>query len=120
MAASLDDLTTKFDDMAKQLSTFSDVVKQFTGLREMMTQTLDVVNGMGRRQTSAETMLADLRDQAASTTTTIRDTATRIDNLARRVESLETPRSHLGTGCVDNTMAPQPRSPLDPHQDPVY
>ena len=101
MAASLDELFAKFDDMAKQLDAFSDMAKQFTGLREMMRQTLDSVNGMGRRQTSVETLLGDLRDQSEATTTSIRDAATRIDNLVRRVDSLEAPRAAVTTGAQD-------------------
>jgi hypothetical protein len=57
----------------------------------MMRQTLDFINGMGHRQTSAETMLVDLRDQSKATTTSICDATTRIDNLVRHVDSLEAP-----------------------------
>jgi hypothetical protein len=32
MAALLEELSTKFDNMAKQLDAFSDMAKQFTGL----------------------------------------------------------------------------------------
>jgi hypothetical protein len=32
MATSLEELSTKFDNMAKQLDAFSDMTKQFTGL----------------------------------------------------------------------------------------
>ena len=56
MAASLEDLAIKFDAMSKQLDAFNDIVTQFTGLREMMKLTLDSVNGIGTRQTSAETV----------------------------------------------------------------
>jgi flagellar capping protein FliD len=49
MAESLEELSTKFDDMAKQLESFSDMVTQFSGLREMMRQMLDSINGMGHR-----------------------------------------------------------------------
>ena len=47
MAASLDELSTKFDDMAKQLDAFSHMAKQFTGLWEMMRQRSTPSTGWG-------------------------------------------------------------------------
>jgi hypothetical protein len=72
----------------------------------MMRQTLDFINGMGHRQTSAETMLVDLRDQSKATTTSICDAMTRIDNLVRHVDSLEAPQATVITGHVDPSEVP--------------
>jgi hypothetical protein len=118
MAASLEELSTKFDDMAKQMHAFTDMTKQFAGLREMMRQTLDSVNGMGHRQTSAETMLDDLRDQSEAMTTSICDAATRLDNLVRRVDSLEAPRAAVTTGRGETTDAPRPAVTIGPSPGP--
>jgi sugar-specific transcriptional regulator TrmB len=59
MAASLEELSAKFDDMAKQMNSFSGMAKQIEGIHEMMKQTLDSVNNMVSCQTSTE--VDDLR-----------------------------------------------------------
>lgn len=118
MASSLEDLSAKFDGMAKQFDYISDMAKRFTGLHEMMRQTLDSVNGMGLRQTSAETLLGDLRERAEATTTTVRDAITRIDNLVRRVDFLEVSQPHAATGRTDAVEAPQPAGMTGPSPGP--
>jgi len=118
MAASLEELSTKFDDMAKQLDAFGDMANQFTGLREMMRQTLDSVNGMGRRQVSAETLLDDLRDQSQATMTSIREATTRIDNLVRRVAQLEATRPPIVNGRSNTTEVLQAAVTAGPSPGP--
>ncbi|CAD6334226.1 unnamed protein product [Miscanthus lutarioriparius] len=103
MAESLEELSSKFDDMAKQMTSFSGMAKQFEGLRQMMRPTLDSVNSMGSRQTSTEVMLDDLRTSTDVATTTLRNTTSRIDSLVMRMDSLEAPTnpgSTLGPGVL--------------------
>jgi hypothetical protein len=70
-----------------------------------MTQTLDMVNSMGRRQIATETMLVDLRDQTATATMTLSDTAMRPDNLLRRVETLKAPHPPTTANHTDTSQA---------------
>ncbi|XP_066365248.1 uncharacterized protein [Miscanthus floridulus] len=115
MAESLEEHSSKFDDLAKQMTSFSGMAKQFEGLRQMMQQTLDSVNSMGSRQTSAEVMLDDLRTSTDAATTTLRNTSSRIDSLVTRMDSLEAPTNPgitLGPGVLGGppltTAAPPP------------
>jgi hypothetical protein len=91
MAASLEELSAKFDDIAKQMNSFSGMAKQFEGIREMMKQTLDSVNNMGSRETSTEVMISDLCTSADAATASFRNTSSRIDSLVMRIDSLEAP-----------------------------
>jgi len=78
--------------MAKQLDVMADASKQLSGLREMVKETLEAVSTMGSRQTEAEALLADLRDQAEAATTTMRETSSRVYGLPRRVDSINSAR----------------------------
>ena len=58
---------------------------------------------MGSRQTDAEALLADLRDQAEAATTTMRETSSRVYGLTRRVDSINSARgvaNPAGTGVL--------------------
>jgi hypothetical protein len=72
--------------MATRLDTVIGISKEFSGLRDMVQQTLDSVHDISARQTDANSVLAEFRDHAEATTTTIRDSSARIDNLVRRVQ----------------------------------
>jgi hypothetical protein len=119
MVASLEEFSAKFDDMAKQMNSFSGMAKQFEGIREMMKQTLDSVNNMGSRQTSTEVMISDLRTSADAATASLRNTSSRIDSLVMRIDSLEAPMNPgitpgpgiLGGPPPAATAPPQPRMP---------
>lgn len=102
IAASLENLASKFDELTKH----------FEGFQTMMKQTLDTLSGMGAWQTSANEPLGDLQQWADAMKTSIDAVSTRINMVASRLDNLEV-RSQAALGVPDYVRAtPAPLSSL--------
>ena len=69
MATSIDDLKTTMETMATQLAGVQDVVKQFAGLQQMMTTTLDKLNNLEAWRIVVETSMGSMMQRSTETAT---------------------------------------------------